>query len=59
MRVILELPFTCRHCHHAFFVGKAELDKNEPINCPKCSTVFRLKQEQMKHLAPGRKPVRD
>jgi DNA-directed RNA polymerase subunit RPC12/RpoP len=59
MRTVLELPFTCRRCHHAFFVAKAELDKNEPIHCPKCSAVFRLKSEQMKNLAPGRRPVRD
>jgi hypothetical protein len=59
MRNVLELPFTCRRCHHAFFVVKAELDKNEPIHCPKCSAVFRLKSEQMKNLAPGRRPVRD
>jgi hypothetical protein len=39
--------------------GPAGLDKNEPIYCPKCSAVFRLKSEQMKGLAPGRKPVRD
>jgi uncharacterized C2H2 Zn-finger protein len=37
----------------------AELDKNEPIHCPKCAAVFRLRSEQMKHLAPGRKPVKD
>jgi uncharacterized C2H2 Zn-finger protein len=38
---------------------KTELDKNEPIHCPKCSAVFRLKGEQMKSLAPERRPVRD
>ena len=59
MREILELPFTCHTCHHAFAVPKGELDRNEPIHCPKCGAVFRLKREQMKHLAPGRKPVKD
>ena len=59
MRTVLELPFTCRRCHHAFFMEKTELDKNEPIHCPKCSAVFRLKREQMKSLAPGRRPVRN
>jgi hypothetical protein len=43
----------------ALSIAIAELDKNEPIHCPKCSAVFRLKSEQMKHLAPGRKPVKD
>jgi DNA-directed RNA polymerase subunit RPC12/RpoP len=59
MREFLQLPFTCHNCHHAFSVPKAELDKNRPIHCPKCAAIFRLKSEQMKHLAPGRKPVKD
>jgi hypothetical protein len=59
MREILQLPFTCHSCQHAFSVASVDLDKNEPIQCPKCSAVFRLKSEQMKRLAPGRKPVRD
>lgn len=59
MREILQLPFTCHTCHHAFSVSKAELDKNGPIHCPKCAAIFRLKSEQMKHLAPGRKMVKD
>jgi uncharacterized Zn-finger protein len=59
MREILQLPFTCHSCQHAFSVRKVDLDKNEPIYCPKCSAMFRLKSEQMKGLAPGRKPVRD
>jgi hypothetical protein len=40
-------------------VVKAELDKNEPIYCPKCSAMFRLKSEQMKNLVPRRRLVRD
>ena len=56
---VLELPFTYRDCHHAFFVERTELDKNVPIHCPKCSVVIRLNSEQMKNLAPGRRPVRD
>jgi len=59
MREILQLPFTCHSCHHAFAVPKAELDKNRPIHCPKCAAIFRLKRAQMRHLAPGRKPVKD
>jgi DNA-directed RNA polymerase subunit RPC12/RpoP len=59
MRNVLELPFTCRSCQHIFSMPMAELNKNEPIHCPKCSAVFRLKSEQMKSLAPGRRPVRD
>lgn len=59
MREILLLPFTCHSCHHAFSMPKAELDKNGPIYCPKCAALFRLKSQQMKQLAPGRKPVKD
>jgi DNA-directed RNA polymerase subunit RPC12/RpoP len=59
MREVLQLPFTCHACQHAFSMAIAELDKAEPIHCPKCSAVFRLKSEQMKRLAPGRKPVKD
>jgi uncharacterized Zn-finger protein len=59
MREILQLPFTCHSCHHAFSVPKAELDRNGPVHCPKCAALFRLKRQQMKHLAPGRKPVKD
>ena len=58
MREVLQLSFTCHACQLAFSIAIAELDKNEPIHCPKCSAVFRLKSEQMKHLAPGRKPVK-
>jgi hypothetical protein len=47
MREILQLPFTCHSCHHAFSVSKAELDKNGPIHCPKCAALFRLKSQQM------------
>ena len=59
MRNVLDLPFTCHSCQHAFSVPMVDLNKNEPIYCPKCSAVFCLKSEQMKNLAPGRRPVRD
>jgi len=59
MREVLQLPFTCHSCHHAFAVPTAELDNNRPIHCPKCSAVFRLKSEQMKNLVPGREPIKD
>lgn len=55
----LQLPFTCHACHHVFSVPKAELDDNGPVRCPKCAAVFRLRSEQMKHLAPGRDPVKE
>jgi hypothetical protein len=59
MPEILQLPFTCHSCQHAFSVPKVDLDKNEPIYCPKYSAMFRLKSEQMKRLSPWRKPVRN
>lgn len=55
----LKLPFTCHGCQENFSLAKDEADQNAPIQCPKCGQVYRLRQEQMKQLAPGRAPVRD
>lgn len=59
MDKVLTLPFTCRGCQENFSLSKDEADRNAPIKCPKCDRVYKLRQEQMKQLAPGRKPVRE
>lgn len=59
MRGTGSIPFTCHGCHTNFSITMEEADRNEPIRCPRCTKVYRLRQEQMKQLAPGRLPVRE